>query len=159
MRPDMLRTPSRTFRVVLVVSAAACVAAAGMATSVWNARASADAAPRSAFVRIQDVAPNVRAPQVRPTGSTGVFTVDCGTNGNRKLSPDNPVAQPGVKNGAQHVHDFVGNLSISADSSDASLADSDTTCRNGDKSSYFWPVVRINRRANMAAPDVSGTPT
>ena len=84
-----------------------------------------------------------------PGGSTGVFTVDCGTNGNRKFSPDNPVAQPGIKNGAQHVHDFVGNVSISADSSDESLADADTTCRNGDRSSYFWPVVRINRKANV----------
>jgi hypothetical protein len=62
-----------------------------------------------------------------------VFTVDCGTNGNRKFSPDNPVAQPGVKNGAQHVHDFVGNLSISADSTDESLEASDTTCVNGDR--------------------------
>jgi hypothetical protein len=159
MRHGVLRIQARQLRVGLVVLVAVGVVAAGVATSVWNARASADAAPRSAFVPIQDVAPNVRAPQVRPTGSAGVFTVDCGTNGNRKLSPDNPVAQPGVKNGAQHVHDFVGNLSISADSSDASLEDSDTTCRNGDKSSYFWPVVRINRKANVAAPDVSGTPT
>jgi hypothetical protein len=146
-------------RVGLVVLTTVGLAVAGVGTSIWNARASAEAAPRSAFVPIQDVAPNVRTPQVQPTGSTGVFTVDCGTNGNRKFSPDNPVAQPGVKNGAQHVHDFVGNLSISAESSDASLEDSDTTCRNGDKSSYFWPVVRINRKANVTAPDVSGTPT
>ena len=159
MRRGLVQVRTRQLRVGLVVFAAVGVVAAGVATSVWNARASADAAPRSAFVRIEDVAPNVRAPRVGPTGSAGVFTVDCGTNGNRKLSPDNPVAQPGVKNGAQHVHDFVGNLSISADSSDASLEGSDTTCRNGDKSSYFWPVVRINRKANVAAPDVSGTPT
>jgi hypothetical protein len=37
-----------------------------------------------AFVRIESVAPNVREPRVRPGGSTGVFRVDCGTNGNRK---------------------------------------------------------------------------
>jgi hypothetical protein len=159
MRHGALRIRPRQLRAGLVVLTAVGVIAAGVVTSVWNARASADAAPRSAFVPIQDVAPNVRAPQVLPTGSTGAFRVDCGTNGNRKFSPDNPVAQPGVKNGAQHVHDFVGNLSISAQSSDASLEESDTTCGNGDKSSYFWPVVRINRKANVAPPNVSGTPT
>ncbi len=53
--------------------------------------------------------------------SKGSFTVDCGTNGNGKFSPDNPVAQPGIKNGAEHVHDFVGNLAITANSSNADL--------------------------------------
>jgi hypothetical protein len=143
----------------VVAIAAAGTVTAGVVTSARNHQASAAAAPRSAFVAIQQVAPSARAPRVQPGGTTGVFTVDCGTNGNRKFSPDNPVAQPGVKNGAQHVHDFVGNLSISADSSDASLEDSGTTCRNGDKSSYFWPVVRINRQANAPAPGLSGTPS
>src|SRR5215212_11901523 len=104
MRRGVVRVRTRQLRVGLVVFAVMGLVAAGVVTSVWNARASADAAPRSAFVHIEDVAPNVRAPRVGPTGSAGVFTVDCGTNGNRKLSPDNPVAQPGVKNGAQHVH-------------------------------------------------------
>ena len=149
MRPDLLRTPSRT------VAGGTGRVGGGLRGRRRGGdqrleRAGVGGCRTQVGVRaIEDVAPNVRAPQVRPTGSTGVFTVDCGTNGNRKLSPDNPVAQPGVKNGAQHVHDFVGNLSISADSSDASLEDSDTTCRNGDKSSYFWPVVRINRQANV----------
>jgi hypothetical protein len=142
----------------LVAIVAVGTVTAGVVTSARNRLALADAAPRSAFVPIQDVAPNVRAPKVQAGGTTGVFTVDCGTNGNRKFSPDNPVAQPGVKNGAQHVHDFVGNVSISAESSDASLEDSDTTCRNGDRSSYFWPVVRINRKANVPTPKLSGTP-
>ena len=143
----------------LVAIVAAGTVTAGVLTSARNGRALADAAPRSAFVPIEQVAPNVRTPKLQPGGTSGVFTVDCGTNGNRKFSPDNPVAQPGVKNGAQHVHDFVGNVSISADSSDASLEDSDTTCRNGDKSSYFWPVVRINRKANVPTPKLSGTPS
>ena len=97
-------------------------------------------------------------PPVGADGSTGVFTVDCGTNDNRKFSPDNPVAQPGVKNGAQHVHDFVGNLSISADSTDESLEASDTTCTNGDKSAYFWPVVRINPKPTPVT-EPTGEPT
>jgi hypothetical protein len=161
MRRRMLRSRSR--ELLLIVGLVALVAAgsvtAGLIASARNGLALADAAPRSAFVPIERVKPNVRTPEVRRGGSTGVFTVDCGTNGNRKFSPDNPVAQPGVKNGAQHVHDFVGNLSISAESSDASLEESDTTCRNGDKSSYFWPVVRINPQANVKPPKLTGTPT
>jgi len=109
------------------------------------------------FVSIQRVAPNVVVPKPQRNASRGVFTVDCGTNGNGKFSPDNPVAQPGIKNGAEHVHDFVGNLAITADTSDAALAASGTTCKNGDRSSYFWPVVRIdeNVRAEQADTDAA----
>jgi hypothetical protein len=142
MQHGVVRT--RRFRVIAGVVAVAVV---GTATVALAAR-QGEPAPLGAFVPIEQVRPNVVAPKVRRGGSSGVFTVDCGTNGNRKLSPDNPVAQPGVKNGAQHVHDFVGNLSISADSTDESLEDSETTCKSGDKSSYFWPVVRINPKAN-----------
>lgn len=97
------------------------------------------------FVPIEDVAANVMQIKPQRAASTGVFTVDCGTNGNGKFSPDNPVAQPGIKNGAEHVHDFVGNQAITADTSDEALAASGTTCENGDRSSYFWPVVRIDK--------------
>jgi hypothetical protein len=137
----------------------ATAAVAGTATvALANAGDQGDPAPLSAFVPITDVAPNVTEPAAGPDGSTGVFTVDCGTNENGKFSPDNPVAQPGIKNGAQHVHDFLGNLSITADSTDESLEASDTTCVNGDKSSYFWPVVRINTQANVDSPP-TGEPT
>ncbi|GLH98578.1 hypothetical protein Pa4123_38530 [Phytohabitans aurantiacus] len=139
---------------VVVVLAATAAVTAGVVTSSRDGQAFAEAAPLASFTPIERVAANVKAPPVRRGGSTGVVTVDCGTNGNRKFSPDNPVAQPGVRNGAQHVHDFVGNLSISADSTDESLAASDTTCRNGDRSSYFWPVVRIDRKANRQANPV-----
>ena len=152
MRHDVLRIWPRQVRVGLVVVTAAGVAAAGVVTSVWNARASADAAPRSAFVPIQDVAPNVRRRRSDRPARPGCSLWTVAPTATGKLSPDNPVAQPGVKNGAQHVHDFVGNLSITADSSDASLDDSDTTCRNGDKSSYFWPVVRIDQTGQRRRP-------
>jgi len=111
------------------------------------------------FVPIAKVAPNVVVPQPRRGAATGLFTVDCGTNGNGKFSPDNPVAQPGIKNGAEHVHDFVGNQAITADTSDEALAASGTTCRNGDRSSYFWPVVRIDKavRADTSADDLAST--
>ncbi|WP_307798072.1 DUF1996 domain-containing protein [Actinoplanes flavus] len=132
--------------------AAAVLAATGALTVTFvssggQGTADAGTAATARFVPIQDVRPNVRTPRPGAAASTGRFTVDCGTNGNGKFSPDNPVAQPGIKNGAEHVHDFVGNLAITADSSDADLDASGTTCRNGDRSSYFWPVVRIDRTA------------
>ncbi|MEV6846630.1 DUF1996 domain-containing protein [Actinoplanes sp. NPDC051411] len=113
------------------------------------------------FVPIERVAADVTVPRPRRGAATGVFTVDCGTNGNGKFSPDNPVAQPGIKNGAEHVHDFVGNLAITADTPDAVLAASGTTCRDGDRSAYFWPVVRIDKsvRAGGGANAGDSAPT
>ncbi|GIE04197.1 hypothetical protein Adu01nite_55470 [Paractinoplanes durhamensis] len=108
------------------------------------------------YVPIGRVAPNVVVPKPGRNAATGVFTVDCGTNGNGKFSPDNPVAQPGIKNGAEHVHDFVGNLAITADTPDDVLASSDTTCADGDRSSYFWPVVRIDGSVRAEAGPVTG---
>jgi hypothetical protein len=137
---------------VRLAALAAVVVAAGTLTVTFvsgGGRDSADATvARSAYVPIEQVKPQAAAPR------TGRFTVDCGTNGNRKFSPDNPVAQPGIKNGAEHLHDFVGNVAITAFSSDAELAASRTTCRNGDRSSYFWPVVRIDRAPRPSAEDM-----
>lgn len=109
------------------------------------ATALADGADKSLFVDIKTVKPNVKP--VRPEGgaSRGTFTVDCGRNENGHFNPDNFIAQPGVRNGAQHLHDYVGNLSTNADSNNKSLLAAGTTCKNGDKSAYFWPVVRIDR--------------
>ncbi|MEV4703182.1 DUF1996 domain-containing protein [Actinoplanes sp. NPDC049316] len=129
--------------------AAAVLAATGALTVTFvsaGGKGTADAATElQQYAAIETVRPNVTVPRVQANGSRGRFVVDCGTNANGKFSPDNPVAQPGIKNGAEHVHDFVGNLAITANSSDADLDASGTTCRNGDKSSYFWPVVRIDR--------------
>jgi hypothetical protein len=113
------------------------------------------------FVPIERVAANVTVPRAGRGAATGVFTVNCGTNGNGKFSPDNPVAQPGIKNGAEHVHDFVGNLAITADTPDAVLAASGTTCTDGDRSAYFWPVVRIDKtvRATGSAQAGDSAPT
>ncbi|KOV82553.1 DUF1996 domain-containing protein [Nocardia sp. NRRL S-836] len=144
----------RKFRLIASLSAVAVVAAA--TATVALAAKDGEPAPLGAFVPIERVNKNVVNPEVGQNGAGGVFTVDCGTNEKGKFSADNPVAQPGLKHGAQHVHDFVGNLSISAESTDDSLLDSETTCRNGDRSSYFWPVLRINPKANPQ--DVGSTP-
>src|SRR5262245_46671267 len=106
---------------VRIAVAAAVVVAAGTLTATFvsgGGRQTADATTfRSDYVPIQEVRPSAAPPKAGPAASTGRFTVDCGTNGNRKFSPDNPVAQPGIKNGAEHLHDFVGNKVITAFSS------------------------------------------
>ncbi|MTD53969.1 DUF1996 domain-containing protein [Amycolatopsis pithecellobii] len=116
-----------------------------VATTVGDVgHASADAVDKSFFVDITTVAPNVKTPPANRFASKGTFTVDCGKNENGHFNPDNFIAQPGIRNGAQHLHDYVGNLTTNADSNNKSLLAGGTTCKNGDKSAYFWPVVRID---------------
>ncbi|WP_145926802.1 DUF1996 domain-containing protein [Amycolatopsis orientalis] len=107
--------------------------------------ARADGADKSFFIDITKVprGTNVNL-DLAKRGARGTFTVDCGRNENGHFNSDNFIAQPGVRNGAAHLHDYVGNLSTNADSNNKSLLRAGTTCKNGDKSAYFWPVVRIN---------------
>jgi hypothetical protein len=92
----------RTTRIVVAV---AVVAASGILTATFvssGGKGTADAATElNQFVPIQQVRPNVKNPAPGAQASKGSFVVDCGTNGNGKFSPDNPVAQPGIKNGAE----------------------------------------------------------
>jgi hypothetical protein len=165
MRTSPRRHPSTRSgraRVFALAVVAVTVGAAATVTFVsGGGRFSASAeANLEDFVPIEQVAANVVTPANGPNASTGVFSVDCGVNENGKFSPDNPVAQPGIRNGAEHLHDFVGNLAITADTSDEALAAAGTTCANGDRSSYFWPVVRIDRSVRAdAGADPGGVPT
>ncbi|MFE2086096.1 DUF1996 domain-containing protein [Streptomyces sp. NPDC059460] len=98
----------------------------------------------SDFVDIQSVQPNVNKPRPRRGASRGSFTTDCGRNENGKFNPDNVIVAPGVSNGAHHMHDYVGNQANDAFAGDDDLANGDTTCRNqGDRSTYYWPVLRL----------------
>ncbi|WP_425281798.1 DUF1996 domain-containing protein [Streptomyces ficellus] len=111
------------------------------------------------FVDIQSVQPNVRNPQQRRGASRGVFSTDCGVNENGKFNPDNVIVAPGVSNGAHHMHDYVGNQANDAFASDDDLANGQTTCRNqGDKSTYYWPVLRAQngKAENDAGADGGG---
>ncbi|KUL30770.1 DUF1996 domain-containing protein [Actinoplanes awajinensis] len=148
MRARYRRPSPKSSTLVRVAAAGTALVAAGVLTVTFvsgGGKGTADASTSlNQYVPIDRVAANVVNPRPGRDASRGRFTVDCGTNGNGKFSPDNPVAQPGIRNGAEHVHDFVGNKAITAFSSDADLAASGTTCRNGDRSSYFWPVVRID---------------
>ncbi|SEF34571.1 protein of unknown function [Amycolatopsis pretoriensis] len=131
------------------------IAVGALAVAVTAGRtgeASADPADPSFFIDINKVPAgnNVNA-ALQKKGAQGSFTVDCGTNADgAHHNPDNFIAQPGIKNGAQHLHDYVGNKTTDADSSLKSLLAGGTTCKNGDKSAYFWPVIRIDREDNAA---------
>ncbi|MER5253694.1 DUF1996 domain-containing protein [Streptomyces sp. NPDC002855] len=109
------------------------------------------------FVDINSVQPNVNRPGKQRGASRGTFTTKCGTNENGKFNPDNVIAAPGVSNGAHHMHDYIGNQATDAFSSDDDLANGDTTCRNqGDKSTYYWPVLRLQNGQDEADADADG---
>ncbi|TDV55070.1 DUF1996 domain-containing protein [Actinophytocola oryzae] len=102
------------------------------------------------FVDIRKVRPSNVGQQSRRGGARNVFTVDCGTNKNGHGNSANMIAAPGNENGAQHTHDYVGNLTTDGFSTNESLAAGGTTCKNGDKSAYFWPIIRIRNKGSKA---------
>ncbi|MFD6590336.1 DUF1996 domain-containing protein [Streptomyces anulatus] len=109
------------------------------------------------FVDIRSVRPDADKPRKRRGASRGSFTTDCGRNENGKFNPDNVIAAPGVSNGAHHMHDYVGNQANDAFASDDDLADGATTCRNqGDRSTYYWPVLRLQNGQDEDDVDADG---
>ncbi|MCM2391048.1 DUF1996 domain-containing protein [Streptomyces albipurpureus] len=99
---------------------------------------------RSDFVDIKSIRPNVQKAQQRQGASRGTFTSSCGVNANGLFNSDNVIVAPGVSNGAHHMHDYIGNQANNAFASNDSLARGRTTCSNrGDKSTYYWPVLRV----------------
>ncbi|QRP43981.1 DUF1996 domain-containing protein [Amycolatopsis sp. FDAARGOS 1241] len=148
------RLAKRTTLVTGALGLALAVGALAVnATSGDPDRAGADPADKSFFLDINKVPKGANVNRAANRGARGTFTVDCGRNENGHFNPDNFIAQPGVRNGAQHLHDYVGNLSTNADSTNRSLARAGTTCKNGDKSTYYWPVVRIDKDDEAAEPD------
>ncbi|CCH30313.1 DUF1996 domain-containing protein [Actinosynnema sp. NPDC047251] len=143
-------------RTKLTAGLAGLALATGLAVAISTTgdqgTAQADGADKSLFVDITKQGRNVKAPRPERDATTGTFGVDCGRNENGHFNPDNFIAQPGVRNGAQHLHDYVGNVTTDADSTDESLLEGDTTCKNGDKSTYFWPVVRIDTEDEGGEP-------
>jgi hypothetical protein len=127
-------------------SASASASGAGAAS---GARANGPVA--ADFVDIKSVTPNVVKPPNQGGASKGSFIARCGRNQNKHFNPDNFIVAPGVANGAQHTHDYVGNLTTNGFSTNQTLAAGGTTCANNDKSAYFWPVLR-----NLSANDKAG---
>ncbi|MGA5130130.1 DUF1996 domain-containing protein [Streptomyces olivoreticuli] len=124
-------------------------ARAGSGTAVLT-RAMPGGPSPSDFADIR-TAPTKQNPAVGSGGSAGTFTSSCGRNENGHFNSDNVIVTPGVSNGAHHTHDYVGNVSTNAFSSNASLAAAGTTCTNGDLSTHYWPVLRL--LDGKAAPD------
>jgi hypothetical protein len=95
----------------------------------------------SDYVNIAHVSAVAPPPAPESGGSTGTFREDCGRNERGIHNSDNIIISPGVTGGAHHAHDYVGNISTNAFSTDESLAAAATTCADGDRSTYFWPVL------------------
>ncbi|WP_328550860.1 DUF1996 domain-containing protein [Streptomyces sp. NBC_00366] len=106
---------------------------------------------------INTVQPNSSAPDLNSFASKGTFTTSCGVNAGGLFNSDNVIVAPGVTNGAHHFHDYVGNQSNNAFASDDDLAKADTSCENpGDKSTYYWPVVRLQNGSQEQDADKPG---
>ncbi|MGY0023504.1 DUF1996 domain-containing protein [Streptomyces sp. YJ-C3] len=122
-----------------------------------NGNSTGNGPEASDFVDIKSVQPNVSTPRNQRAASRGTFTTACGRNQNGKFNPDNVIVAPGVSNGAHHMHDYVGNQATDAFSSDDDLANGQTSCRNqGDKSTYYWPVLRLQNGQDEADAGADG---
>ncbi|MFD3618789.1 DUF1996 domain-containing protein [Streptomyces sp. NPDC058676] len=108
------------------------------------------------FADITSVQPAAAAPDAQGDASRGTFVTSCGVNEGGLFNSDNVIVAPGVSNGAHHFHDYVGNQANDAFAGDEDLANGDTSCEDqGDKSSYYWPVLRLQngtQEQDAAAP-------
>jgi hypothetical protein len=96
------------------------------------------------YVDITTVPASAPALTATADASTGSYVEHCGSNadgGHRNA--DNVIVSPGMPGNAHHTHDYVGNVSTDAFSTNASLAAAGTTCTNGDRSTFYWPVLRV----------------
>ncbi|MFJ8085707.1 DUF1996 domain-containing protein [Streptomyces sp. NPDC096205] len=100
------------------------------------------------YADITAVQPAAAGPPPTGNASRGAFTTSCGVNEGGLFNSDNVIVAPGVTNGAHHFHDYVGNQSNNAFASDENLAAAETSCVDqGDRSSYYWPVLRLRNGA------------
>ncbi|WP_063734494.1 DUF1996 domain-containing protein [Streptomyces sp. RTd22] len=125
------------------------VAAAPAAAAPAKAGGAQASGPQKAdFVDIRKVQPNVKNPRKQAGASKGTFSSRCGRNENKKFNSDNVIVAPGVSNGAHHMHDYVGNQKNDAFATDQVLATATTSCTNGDRSTHYWPVLRLRDGKN-----------
>ncbi|MCU1665095.1 MAG: Secreted protein [Pseudonocardia sp.] len=141
--------------IVGVVVVCLTLVSAGCARSENAARPGHSGAAPVDYVDISQVAVAPPAPAVQPDGSTGTWRINCGRNEQGIHNSDNVVASPGVAGGAHHFHDYVGNVSTNAFSTDQSLAAAGTTCPDDDRSTYYWPVLREPGPGGAAQDDNS----
>ncbi len=109
------------------------------------------------YVDINTVQPDAGKPRAAADASRGSFVSTCGVNAGGLFNSDNVIVAPGVTNGAHHFHDYVGNQGNNAFASDEDLAKADTSCVDkGDKSTYYWPVLRLQDGTRERDADAPG---
>ncbi len=140
---------------VCLVLGTGLVAAVLGASRAGGPRPAPAAAGPGDTVDLRAVPPGPADPPPGPDASTGTVAVDCGRNEEGHYNEDNLVVSPGLRSGAHHTHAYVGNLSTDALSTDASLAAAATSCRGGDRSTYYWPVLRRPDRTGTQAHEHS----
>ncbi|MGG8407625.1 DUF1996 domain-containing protein [Streptomyces sp. 12297] len=148
-RRDRGRTPLLLFLVCAALGGLLASALLGAARSATPDPADAAAGELVDVRSLPDEPPG--PDRTGPDASTGTVDLDCGRNEEGHYNQDNLVVSPGLRHGAHHTHAYVGNLSTDAGSTDASLAAADTTCVGGDRSTYYWPVLRRPDRPARAA--------
>lgn len=138
-----------TLLICLVLGAGltAAVLGAGRADGPHHPTAGGAGPVPADFVDLLDVPPEpAEPPAAGPEASAGRVSADCGRNTEGHYNEDNLVVSPGLRSGAHHTHAYVGNLSTDAFSTDASLDAAATSCAGGDRSTYYWPVLRRTDR-------------
>lgn len=125
--------------VAVLIAGVVLVVGAGVAARTWRADSGV---PASDFLPIERAPRLPSDPPAAPGASAGSFVSPCGVNANGHLNADNVITSPGRPQAAGHGHEYVGNVSTDAHSTDTSLAAAETTCANGDLSTYSWPVLR-----------------
>lgn len=108
-----------------------------------GAAAEANTPVRAGFRDISRAPRADSGPRRGSSASTGTYTVRCGRNTEGHYNSDNFIVAPGIQGGAHHLHDYVGNRSTDAYSTGRSLKAAGTTCSGGDRSTYYWPVLRV----------------
>lgn len=140
---DRRWTPGWIIIAVVLCLAAVPVVIFGYRALVPPAHGDHDTVDPAFYVDAAQMPRAPSAPAVQPGGSTGTWEIDCGRDQEGQHNSDNVVAEPGLSQGAHHQHDYVGNTSTNAFSTDASLAAAGTTCPVGDRSTYYWPSLRV----------------
>ncbi|MFF9127093.1 DUF1996 domain-containing protein [Streptomyces sp. NPDC014889] len=109
------------------------------------------------YVDINSVQPDAGKPRAASDAARGSFVSSCGVNAGGLFNSDNVIVAPGVTNGAHHFHDYTGNQGNNAFASDDDLAKADTSCADkGDKSTYYWPVLRLQDGTRERDADAPG---
>ncbi|MEU9450822.1 DUF1996 domain-containing protein [Streptomyces sp. NPDC048277] len=151
----LFRSRARLVRILLpaAVGVSAVLGAGLIATGKPAVAQTAPAADR--YTGIASV-PRSALPAIEPDASTGTWSEDCGRNENGHRNADNLVVSPGGRGSAHHIHDYVGNVATTYLSSNSELAAARTTCVGGDRSTYYWPVLRRLDRMGTDVHAVGG---